>query len=71
MYQFPSEDGDEGPFVSKDNLWLQNKFCPKKINCCMRLLSKLLLLESENFEGNSNMFFLILCMKSLQNVECY
>ena len=28
MYEFSSEEGDIGPFVSKDNLLIKYKLCP-------------------------------------------
>ena len=30
MYEFPSEKGDIGPFVSNEILWLKYNFCPLK-----------------------------------------
>ena len=30
IYQFPKEEGDIGPFVSNENLWLKYKLCPLK-----------------------------------------
>ena len=30
LYEFPSEDGDIGPFVSNENLSLKYRFCPLK-----------------------------------------
>ena len=30
IYEFPSEEGDTGPFVSNDILWLSYKLSPLK-----------------------------------------
>ena len=30
MYEFPSEDGEIGPFVSNEILWLKYRLCPLK-----------------------------------------
>ena len=34
MYEFPSDDGEIGPFVSNEIRWLKYKLCPLKSCFC-------------------------------------
>ena len=36
MYEFPSEEGEKGPFVLNEVMWLKNKPCLLKSSFCFR-----------------------------------